>query len=58
MQDIIPGNLLDKGKAGEFAIWLRSLQLDWQDKLTLLRLWADRVGVKVTGDMTAKILPK
>ena len=38
----------------EFLTWLRRQRIDAEDKKQLLRLWGDRVGVKITREMVTK----
>lgn len=51
MQEVIPAELLAASRLNDFLAWIRALSLDREDKRLILRLWADRVGVPITGDM-------
>jgi len=51
MQEIIPADFIRPLKQEEFLTWLRRQRVDAEDKKQLLRLWADRVHMPITGDM-------
>ena len=54
MQEVIPERLMKAGELDSFLAWLRGLSIDTEDKKQLLRLWADRVGIKLNGDIIAR----
>ena len=45
---------MNEVEGDNFLAWLRGLRIDAQDKKQLLMYWADRVGVKITGDMVKR----
>ncbi|MBA7568669.1 hypothetical protein ES708_10403 [subsurface metagenome] len=54
MEEIIPPELMDSRRLDVFLAWLRGLRIDAPDKKQMLRWWADRVGVELTGDMVTR----
>lgn len=54
MQEIIPVDFIRPLRQDEFLTWLRRQRIDAEDKKQLLRLWGDRVGVKITREMVTK----
>jgi hypothetical protein len=54
MQEIIPAYLMNRWKPNEFCLWLRGQRIDAESKKQLLRLWGDRVGIKITREMVIK----
>ena len=51
MEDVIPERLRKVEWRDDFLAWLRGTGLDQEDRKQLLMFWADRVGVKIAGEM-------
>ena len=54
MQEVIPAGLLLASRKDDFLAWLRGLRVDPESKKQLLMFWADRVGIKLNGDIIAR----
>ena len=54
MQEVIPERLMKAEELDSFLAWLRGLRITPEDKKQLLMFWADRVGIKLNGDIIAR----